>query len=430
MSFERAKLIPMNGTNADLSKAVDVQFNPTTLKVSLSNTLRENARNGSSQAAQYVDKSTSSLTVELIFDTTYIEPPSSAQNGAPGHSADAASSHSSGASGSGSHPANQNQISEGSDVRLQTKKIADAFIKPVGSGSNMQAPKRCQFRWGAFEFTGLVQSFEETLDFFSPEGRPLRATVALKLSEDRYQFTTRETADAQRNTPQLSPTGAGENATGQGAGGNNQGVNPVPGGSGAAGSNGSWRDNAMFNGIESPRLPSAPSLALPSLSMSASLGVSASAGIGFGLSAGIGISGGLSLGGGLSATLSLNTSLGSGSAGAGGSKSQGTPAPKTSPAFKYGNSGSLGTGIEGAFNATPKASTSLNASSLKSGALQLRTTPSSGSATSRTASAARPSGSNQASGGATPVEGGTGRVRGGVSVAHLVKNSDTGVGFD
>ncbi|OQW74047.1 MAG: hypothetical protein BVN35_11150 [Proteobacteria bacterium ST_bin11] len=61
IAIERGKLIPVNGDNdsPDLDNAIDVQFNPSSLKVSLSNTLKENARNGNSRAAQFVDKSSS-----------------------------------------------------------------------------------------------------------------------------------------------------------------------------------------------------------------------------------------------------------------------------------------------------------------------------------------------------------------------------------
>ncbi len=413
MSIERAKLIPMNGNNADLNSAIDVQFNPTTLKVSLANTLKESSQNASSQAAQYVNKSTSSLTVELIFDTTYIEPPSNNQSGA--------------AQGASSSSANtSNQITEGSDVRLQTKKIAEAFIKPIGSGKNMKAPKRCQFRWGAFEFVGLVQSFEETMDFFSPEGRPLRATVSLKLSEDRYQFNTRTTNQAARTPPTLSSTG--NQAAGAGAGGNNQNQSPVPGVSGA--NAGNWRDTSLFNGIETPRMPSLPTIALPQISLSASVGISGGVGVG------LGIGGGLSLGGGISAKINLSATLNGPSIGSSASKSgaastsksvsssssQQAKASAPTPAFKFGNSTRLGTGIAGAFNPNPGASGSLNAGSLMNGSAQLRDLGATATGGSTSASGGEDSGGNTSS---------SGRVKSGVSVAGLLKNSaDSGVGFD
>lgn len=280
MNPERGKLIPVTGNNntPDMENAVDVQFNPVSLKVSLSNTLKENKRNGNSRAAQFVDKSSSSLSVELLFDTTYID------------------------AGEGE---SQNDIEQGSDVRDQTRKIAERFLKPVESGEQMEAPKRCLFQWGSFEFVGMVENYEETLDYFSKEGRPLRAKVVLRLKEDRYQFRQRSdgVAAAQQETPILSPTGNGDTGT-------NQNTSPVPGGSEGPGN---WRDTALYNGIENPRLPSASFLAVPKVTAGASVGIRAGAGAGFG----------------------VKTSF------------------SAQPAFSFGASASLGTRVEGAFATDP-----------------------------------------------------------------------------
>lgn len=417
--LERAKLIPVSGNNdtPDMNNAVDVQFNPVTLKVNLSNTLKANTNQGNSRATQFVDKSSSTLTVELMFDTTYIE---------------AASGN--GASGDSSQSSSRSQIEQGSDVRLQTKKIADKFIKPVESGSQMQAPSRVLFQWGSFEFIGMVQSYDETLDFFSPKGRPLRATVSLKLSEDRYQFRSNDSAaqDAEQ-TPSLSFTGNGAGSgdpgggsdAGNGAAAPNQNVNPVPGSS--KDGPGSWRDNAMFNGIESPRLPSAPSLALPTIGMSASSGFGISGGAGIGSNLGFSSSGGSAS----PSTTAKTAAPGSGtttsttSGSSAGKAAAGTPATAVTPAFKFGNSAALGTRIPGAFSPTPN--TGLKASSLQQGSLQLRAP--SGGAESRcgtgTTAARTASTGSRTTGSVSP------RLQQGVSVAALLKNSsDSGVGFD
>ncbi len=425
--LERAKLIPVSGNNdtPDMQNAIDVQFNPTTLKVSLSNTLKENGRNGNSRATQYVDKSSSTLSVELVFDTTYIEAPAS--NTAQNSSADGSASSN-----------NRNRIEQGSDVRVQTKKIADAFVKPIGSGARMRAPKRCLFQWGAFKFIGLVDSFEETVDFFSPKGRPLRATVSLKLKEDRYQFLSNDSsALAAQQTPTLSFTGNGANTKqaggGSGAGNGaptpNQSTPPVPGGSAGPGS---WRDNAMFNGIESPRLPAVPTLAIPSVSLSAGAGFGISGGVGIGLSAGLSISAGISasVSANISAKVSVKAGLSTGAAaGARSATQQGAPSAPTasaaSPAFKFGNSAALGTGVPGAFHPNPEAS--LKASSLQYGSAQLRAEPSAPSASG----ASIPSGASAPLAGAARSAATEARSRHGVSVASLVKTAaDRGVGFD
>lgn len=334
---ERGKLIPVTGNQntPDLENAVDVQFNPSNLKVSLSNTLKENQRNGNTRAAQYVDKSSSSLSVELIFDTTFADE-------------DTEQVYQQRARNEGRE---REAITAGSDVRLLTRKIADAFIKPIASGNRLKAPKRCLFQWGAFEFLGLVESFEETLDFFSREGTPLRATVSLKLKEDRYQFRNRDAEAAEQETPTLTATGnaAGDEGeaeesespeSGGAALGNDGGEPapsqdsmPVPGGSDDQ--PGNWRDNALFNGVENPRLPTAPTLANPRRSPAAALGLDPN------------------LGGGVKTAID---------------------AASASPAFRFGNSASLGTRIEGAFGASLSghSSSGLSAEGLLSGSQQLR----------------------------------------------------------
>ena len=39
--------------------------------------------------------------------------------------------------------------------------------------------------WGTFQFDGHVEALEETLEAFSADGRPLRATVALALAREQ-----------------------------------------------------------------------------------------------------------------------------------------------------------------------------------------------------------------------------------------------------
>lgn len=258
----RAKLIPVTGTNdtPDMENAISVQFNPTSLKVGLSNTLKAGKRGSSSKAAQFVDKSSSNLTVELIFDTTL----------------------------------------EDTDVRVQTKKIAEKFMKPIEAGNKLKAPTRCRFQWGAFAFVGMVQSFDETVDFFSPQGTPLRATVSLKLTEDKFQFITEAAAKTAKTTPTLTSTGNQD-------GGNTGGKNVGDANKQAGMPEKDWRDTALYNGIESPRFPDVSALSVPKMSIDASI----------------------------SASVGLSTSMGA-SAGTTG--------------FSYGASASLGTKIDGAFS--------------------------------------------------------------------------------
>lgn len=244
--IEKAKLFDVTGPAErprQSGAGIAVQFNPSSLKVTLANSIKENERSGNSRATQYVDKSSSSLSVELIFDTTL------EWQAATGTAPD-----------------------KHKDVRLLTKAIAEAYMHQTHVGDKHSPPKRCMLVWGTFAFVGVMESFDETLDFFAPEGTPLRATVSLKITESRFQFITKEAQAASRDTPQLG-----------------SGSDPVEP---------DWRDTAMYNGEQSPRMPSASSMSLPSASASASFsaGISKpSFSVGASASIGTGIPGAFSL---------------------------------------------------------------------------------------------------------------------------------------
>jgi hypothetical protein len=65
----------------------------------------------------------------------------------------------------------------GADVRETTLKIAQMLHLP-----NSTTAPIVVFQWGTFLFRGTIDSMDETLDYFSEEGKPLRATVSLSLS--------------------------------------------------------------------------------------------------------------------------------------------------------------------------------------------------------------------------------------------------------
>ena len=134
-----------------------VQFNPQSLKVAYSNQKAGGDQQGSS-AIQFVGKGTTKLSVELLFDTTVVLPGKEAEADMP------------------------------KDVRDLTQRVV-AFIKPEpeegsseGGEEAQLVPPGLRFGWGTFTFEGVVDSINETLDFFSPKGEPLRATVTLEMS--------------------------------------------------------------------------------------------------------------------------------------------------------------------------------------------------------------------------------------------------------
>ena len=253
------KVLEGNGAGGP---AFDVQFNPASLDYTISNEFDD--RNGNNGARQFVKKSTAKLTMTLIFDTT----------------------------------------ETGASVRDVTANIA-GLLEPAKDGSKKFAPK-VEFGWGTYAFKGVVEQFKETLDFFSPEGVPLRSSINLTLGSQEVEFqSSKSPAPAVDRNAQPEPVSA---APGTGA----ADVANALGDPRAA------RAIAGANGAASLRFGAAAGLSVGgsiSLSAAADFSVGASAGAGIGIGGGAGISGGI--GAGISGGASAGVGIGSGvSAGA------------------------------------------------------------------------------------------------------------------
>lgn len=226
--LSKAVLIPLDAQHQDAPEEqwITVQFNPASLKVSLSNTLKDSkSSGGQSKAAQFVDKSESTLAIELLFDTSVLE----AEN---------------------LNQADGTQSLLHKDVRQHTQNIASEFMQPQDAGSNNpKAPKRCRFQWGSFSFIGMLSSYNETLDFFSPEGVPLRATLSLTFKQDNYQFDIIDLKDAWQQQGRLAADGEGVSAVDA-----NRAAGRDPKG---------WRDTALYNGMETPRFSDSQGVVMP-----------------------------------------------------------------------------------------------------------------------------------------------------------------------
>lgn len=190
----------------DDGKVVETQFNPATLKLTFANQNRGGDQPGGS-SKQFVGSGTSKLMVELLFDTS----------------------------------------ETGGDVRKQTEKVA-FFItaKPdPNKSNNTRVPPGVRFEWGSFIFQGVVDSLEETLDYFSEEGLPLRASLTLNIARQAIEFVFGQAGQpsgagapgAVPGTKPLQPARAGDSI--QSLAGRN-------------GRGGDWQAIAAANGIEDP----------------------------------------------------------------------------------------------------------------------------------------------------------------------------------
>jgi hypothetical protein len=208
-TLQRAQLVPLDKQRQpSLDEAVDIHFNPETLKLTYTNNLNADtgSKNTSSQPGQQSSNSSVTLAVDLVFDTTD----------------------------------QFEDLQSGADVREQvTKQIIELFVTPPApstpANSDAIPANACLFLWGTFQFLGLVESYNETLDFFSAGGVPLRATVSMSLKESRYKI-----ADVTQSVPSPTETVPPDSQIGPAL--SAAGIDPAD-----------WRKTALANGMETPR---------------------------------------------------------------------------------------------------------------------------------------------------------------------------------
>jgi len=189
-----------------------VQFNPETMKVTYANSLKtpDGAGDQTGPAArQFVGAGTTKLNVQLWFDVTAPVPEGMAKE---------------------------------TDVRKLTQKVA-YYITPQEDDKKL-VPPAVRFIWGSFQFDGIMEGLEESLELFSPEGRPLRASMTLNLSQQR--ITTFVFRDARGSA--AAPSVGSRPLAQAPSGGSVQSL------ASAAGKGGDWQSIAAANGIENPRL--------------------------------------------------------------------------------------------------------------------------------------------------------------------------------
>jgi len=248
--LEKAQLIELNQTFTQEKgggEKVEVQFNPESLKVSFANQIVQ--PQGGDQSAgnagrQFVGAGTTKLALQLWFDVNAME----------------------------KDPVD--------DVRKLTQKVI-YFMTPQDSEADptKKAPPGVRFVWGSFKFDGMVDGIEESLEFFSPEGKPLRASVSLTLSQQKILVEFQDTASVPSRPGQrpLNTAKQGESVQNMAA----------------KNGKGDWQSIAAANGIEDPlRMAPGQLVALNAAARErvggASLGVGAGASVGRGLNDALG----------------------------------------------------------------------------------------------------------------------------------------------
>src|SRR5262245_52084071 len=139
----KAKLRSLGPDKTEL----EVHFNPISLVYSVENSSPQ--QSGDPKRRQFAAQFSAKLSMDLQFDNT----------------------------------------DNGDDVRRDTLKVArfmqasgNAQAAAAAAASDDGTPPKAQpvlsFEWGAYHFQGTMESFKETIDFFSAEGVPLRALVS------------------------------------------------------------------------------------------------------------------------------------------------------------------------------------------------------------------------------------------------------------
>lgn len=255
----RASFKPLNGPEANQPFAV--HFNPTSLQISISNTLEDKGQG--KEKKQYVTKSSAKLSMDLIYDSTH----------------------------------------DGTDVRLQTGKIAKLMEPAKREGDNAAPPSVVLFEWGSFKFQGLVESYKETIDFFAPTGVPLRASINLTLASQDKVFESLSQGSDKKFEPLVQNLATSSESLTDVA---TQAGNPN-----------AARAIATSNGLESIRFPAgaialsaeiqlSPAAAFASGQAGLSAGFGAGIGVDFGASFGASGGGNLAIGGQASAGIAAS----------------------------------------------------------------------------------------------------------------------------
>jgi hypothetical protein len=231
--IERARLV-----RSDSGEKISIHFNPASLEHTISTTVAQKDSGGDPR--QHNAQISEKLSFQLVFDTT----------------------------------------DTGQDVRALTEQVA-TLVREKGS------PPSVVFEWGLYKFEGILESFRETIDFFSAHGVPLRSTLDLSLAGHKLTPSKEEEKSA----------AAEVSASGGAAGVAAQGGDPR-----------AARDVAALNGEESLRFSAGASLVVGG-SVSLAPPVAFATG---------GAGGGFGIGGGVSAGVSFGAGASVGSVSAGG----------------------------------------------------------------------------------------------------------------
>jgi Contractile injection system tube protein len=167
MELQKAMIAELDGdTEKD---SFPVQFNPTTLRLSLSNRV-EGGESQGKQVRQHIGASSTTLTLDLIFDT-----------------------------------ADEGTTQSPRSVREKTRQL-EKFLVAKGEGQQENAPPRMRFSWGDLIVEGVIESMTIDFEHFAANGVPLRAKVPLSIKGQDREKELKGADDSRKGAP--GPGGA------------------------------------------------------------------------------------------------------------------------------------------------------------------------------------------------------------------------------
>ncbi len=277
-ALEKAKLQKVRADESEtpIGDPVEVQFNPESLSLQLSNEV-EGGRSRARQRRQQTGQSSTVLSMDLVFDTA----------------------------------------DEGTDdapvsVRTRTALIEQFVVPEEG---NPDPPPRLRFQWNDLILTGLVEQLSIEFDLFAANGVPLRAKAGLSIKEQKAEYQFLRGGAGARDSANATSPGEGSASSQPGAGTNDPAPTQPLGDEAAP----ALEDETPAEFAQRMGLDPAAWRGL-STALSAGLGLAAGVEVGFSASlsasGGIGVSAGVSAGIGVSveAQLGLDASGGSGTA--------------------------------------------------------------------------------------------------------------------
>jgi hypothetical protein len=130
---------------------IGVQFNPTTLRLAMQNSVDMKKAFGKRPATQYDGTSSSVLTFDLVFDC-----------------------------------ADEGTTESPVDVRTRVAPI-EKFLLPA-AGQKKSIPPRVRFTYGSLQLIGVMTALNAEYDLFSDRGIPLRAKLGVTIKEQLPEY--------------------------------------------------------------------------------------------------------------------------------------------------------------------------------------------------------------------------------------------------